>query len=495
MGVTLVGAGCGSPALLTLAAMECVAGADHVVYDRLIHPDILQLAPIGCVFHQVGKREHFHTLHQDGINSLLVDLGREGGNIVRLKGGDPFVFGRGGEEAEALANAGVEWRAIPGITSALGGALSAGLPITHRDLTSSLILATGHRRSDEEIPGNSEDDLARWIARSDSAVALYMGTSTFADVSLKLLDMGKSPDTRVTVVAWGGWGRFRRIDDDLAGMSRRSRSGGLPNPAVIYIGGAAGLNIAQTAGSLSGLQVVVCRPYPECWEVGRYLEKLGADSYGLPLLSMAPLGTGDALEASSAIGNADWLVLTSPRGPSELRRVLRDLRRIRGKVVSIGEGTSRALRLIGIEPDHTANGSSVSLAETLKNLVKPGESVVFARNERSSHVAFEAVRSIGAVVRSVSTYRMIPRQVPGLDVMREQWESCGVDAVVFGSAALVEEYARSIGSPPDSALLIAWGEACAEAVLKNFGRTAAKLPTPDLGGLVEVLKNLVSNRR
>jgi uroporphyrinogen III methyltransferase/synthase len=238
------------------------------------------------------------------------------------------------------------------------------------------------------------------------------------------------------------------------------------------------------------MQVVVCRPYPECWNTGRTLEELGADCYGLPLLSLEPLPPGDAEETSAALRGADWLVLTSPRGPLELRRVVRDLRGIKGRVVAIGEGTAKAARLIGIEPDHTCGGSSEEIARYLRVAVRPGESVLFARNERGSNAAFEAAVEAGASTRSVSTYRMTPREVPGLDVMKEQWGACGLDAVVFGSSALVDEYSRVIGSPPDSAHLIAWGSVCAGAVEKNFGRKAERLLSPDVNGLEEVLKSL-----
>jgi uroporphyrinogen III methyltransferase/synthase len=497
MGVTLVGAGCGSPGLLTLAACGAIAGADHIVFDRLIHPDILQLAPGGCSFHQVGKKESMHTLPQEEINSLLVRLGREGGSVVRLKGGDPFIFGRGAEEAEALAEAGVEWAAIPGITSAQGGSVGAGLPLTHRRVCSSLTLATGHRRCDKR-PSDSEagddDRLLREIAKSTGTVVLYMSASAFAEISRKLLDMGKPPETPVTVVAWGGWGRARRIDGDLSGMNEISLRDGLPSPAVIYIGGSSGIDLKPRNGPLAGMQIAVCRPYPECWETGRTLEGLGADCYGLPLLSIEPLVPDDVEEVGSAVRNADWLVLTSPRGPLELRRVVRDIRRIRGRIVAIGDGTASSLRAIGIEPDHTANGTSESVAELLRVLIKPGESIVFARNERGSHVAGEAARASGASVRSISTYRMAPRQVPGLDVMTEQWESCGLDAVVFGSAAMVEEYARVIGQAPDSTELIAWGSVCADAVQKHLGKNALRLPAPNIDGLIEVLKRLCGNR-
>jgi uroporphyrinogen III methyltransferase/synthase len=486
MSVMLVGAGCGSPRLLTIAARDCISRADHIVYDRLIHPDILQLAPPGCVFHMAGKKERNHAMPQGEINELLIKLGGEGGRVVRLKGGDPFIFGRGGEEAVALETAGLEWGAVPGISSALGGASSVGLPVTHRDLSSSISLLAAHRRHDR----NDGDDgaMLRCIMESGTA-ALYMGASAFSELSGRLLEMGKPPDTKVTVVIWGGWGRARRLDGTLLEMSRMSRCSGLPAPAVIYLGGIAGMNLLPRRGPLCGLQIAVCRPYPECWETGRALEDLGADCYGLPLLSLAPLAPDDSEKTAQAIRDADWLVLTSPRGAAELKRIVRDLRAIRGKVAAIGEGTAASLCRIGIEPDLVASGNSQDLAYVLREAVKPGESIVFARNERASEAAADAARAAGASVKSVSTYRMIPRDVPGLDIMREQWASCGLDAIIFGSSAMVEEYARAIGDD-FGANLAAWGALCAETVERVFGRKALILPSPDMDGLLSVLTSL-----
>ncbi|MCL2684626.1 MAG: uroporphyrinogen-III C-methyltransferase, partial [Synergistaceae bacterium] len=350
MSVWLVGAGCGLPGLLTLSAAECLSGADHVVYDRLIHPDVLQLAPQGCRFHLAGKRERNHSMRQEEINELLVSLGSEGGTVVRLKGGDPFVFGRGGEEAEFLEKSAVPWRAIPGVTSAVGGAVTSGLPPTHRDLSSSVLLVTGHRRADINV---DDDSYWQMAASAEGTVAIYMGASNFAAVADRLLSCGKPPDTPVSVVRWGGWNRASRANGTLGEIASMIRRGDIRGPSVIYFGAAAGITLSSESGLLRGMQVVICRPYPECWNAGRAIEAMGADCYGLPLLRFEELDVGDS--GKNAIVSADWLVLTSPRGASRLTGLV-DIRRIRGKVVAIGEGTSSALKGLGIIPDLVAGG-------------------------------------------------------------------------------------------------------------------------------------------
>ena len=485
MSVWLVGAGCGSPGFLTLAALECLSRADHIVYDRLIHPDLLQIAPKGCRFHPAGKRERRHTLPQNEINELLVRLGRGEGVVVRLKGGDPFVFGRGGEEAKFLEDHGVPWRAVPGITSAIGGALGSGLPISQRESSSSIVLATGHRGA------GAKDEGGYWreMASSSGTVALYMGTSNFAAVADELVSSGKSPRTPVSVVKWGGWNRSSRIDGTLEEIASMAKREGLPNPSVIYIGEAAGIKLSPAKGILDGMQVVLCRPYPECWDMGRELERMSADSYGLPLLSLEPI-CPDASEIE-AVKSADWLVITSPRGAARLKRIVGDLRRVRGKVVSIGKGTSASLLETGIVPDFEAGGHSGSLAEMLEHVVSPGDSVVFARNERGSDVAAAAAKRAGALVKVVPVYRMTPREVPGMEVMREQWEARGVDAVVFGSSAMARAYFDAVGNPPTSAALVAWGSECGASVRKIFVRAPLIMETPDMTGLVAALQKIL----
>jgi uroporphyrinogen III methyltransferase/synthase len=455
----------------------------------LIHPDLLQLAPEYCRFHLVGKRESRHTLRQEEINELLVRLGREGGVVVRLKGGDPFVFGRGGEEAEFLEKHGVPWRAIPGVTSAIGGALGAGIPITQRENSSSVLLATGHRRH------GAEDGAAYWreIASSTGTSALYMGTSNFVSVADKLVSCGKSPQTPVSVVKWGGWNRIERTDGTLEEIAAAARSGGLPAPSIVFIGGAAGIKLSPEKGTLSGLQVVLCRPYPECWNTGRALERMSADSYGLPLLSLEPISPDDS--EVRALESADWLVISSPRGAVRLREIVGDLRRIRGKVISIGTSTSASLRKNGIIPDLEADGHSRSLARMLEDTVSRGDSVVFARNERGSDIAAAAATRKGAAVRIVPTYRMTPREVPGAEVMREHWDACGVDAVVFGSSAMAEAYFDAFGNPPGSSALIAWGDECGASVRKIFARDCLVMKTPDMTGLISALEASMPGKR
>jgi len=499
MTVALVGAGCASPRWLTEEGRDWISRADHLVFDRLIHPDSLLLAPEGCRFHPVGKREADHSVPQEGINRLLRELGRTGETVVRLKGGDPFVFGRGGEEAEALAEAGIPWVVVPGVTAALGGAASAGLPLTRRGVASALTLATAHRRADEE------GDPAFWagLARAPGTFVLYMGVSALPEAAARLTGEGLAPETPACALVWAGWGRRRTIRGTLASLAEASREGCLPAPAVIVVGPAATEEIPSIPRPLEGLQAAVCRPLPEAYETARALEGLGADAYSVPLLGRESLvrpsgdrSRGDGPEGreedpTSVLASADWIVLTSPRGPEDLRTALGDLRRIRGRIVVLGEGTGRACRAAGLIPDAIAESpDSEGLARTLARILTRGERVVFARNQRASSLPVEAARSAGAEVRSLPLYRMTPRELPGLEIAREHWETCGLDAAVFGSSALVEAWAERIGPLPAGTRPVAWGSECARAVEQVLGRKALRMATPDREGLIAALRGL-----
>jgi uroporphyrinogen III methyltransferase/synthase len=294
------------------------------------------------------------------------------------------------------------------------------------------------------------------------------------------------------VVKWGGWNRNGRIDGTLEEIAAIAKREGLPNPSLIYIGGGAGMKLSPENGTLEGMQVVLCRPYPECWNMGRELEKMSADSYGLPLLSLEPICPNDS--EIEAVESADWLVISSPRGAARLKEIVKDLRRIRGKVVSIGKETTASLRRNGIVADLEAGGHSRGLADMLEESVSEGESVVFARNELGSEIAVDAAKNKGAAVKVIPTYRMTPREVPGMEVMREHWDACGVDAVVFGSSALARAYFEAVGTPPKSAALIAWGNECGTAVGKIFGKDALIMGTPDMAGLISALQRIKLRR-
>ncbi|MCF7936699.1 MAG: uroporphyrinogen-III C-methyltransferase [Synergistales bacterium] len=479
MTVHLVGGGCARPLWLTLEARELLAAARHVVFDNLVHPDLLQLAPGDCTMHSVGKRKGRHSHSQEEINTLLVRLGETGEQVVRLKGGDPFVFGRGGEEALALQEAGVPWRYVPGITAAIGGLGSAGLPLTHRGLAGCCTMVTGHRQRGAK----PDRELWRWLAAGPGTLALYMGASSWAETAEALLEEGMPKTTPCSAVTWGGWGRMARTDGSLEGMAAEP----VESPSIIATGAAAGLSLRPERGPLQGLQVAVVRPYPDSWETARVLERLGADAYSMPLLYLGEIHNDDE---ESTLTRADWIVLSSPRGARLLTRET-DPRRVGARIAVIGGGTARALQELGIRPDRVAEPpTSAGLARLLAEVVAPGERVVFFRNERGAQAPLEAVRQRRAEPRLLPAYRMNQTTPPGLVSYRKQWADNGLHAVVFGSAALVEAWMDILGALPEKTRAVGWGPVCADQIRKTFGVEPLVMEAPTLEGLVDRLAGL-----
>ena len=482
MTVHLVGAGCGGPLWITLEGKGLLGEADAVVYDSLIHPDLLQLAPKGCEFYAVGKRKGRAKMTQGEINGLLVRLGREKASVVRLKGGDPFVFGRGGEEALALEEASIPWTYTPGVTAAIGGLGRMGVPATHRGAADSLTLVTGHREGD----GNPGEALWKSMAALKGTAAVYMGASSWGELAA-LLEKGEMPpETPCVAVARGGWG-CGRLSRFTLGESPPS----LQSPAIVAAGGSAAIALSPRRGPLARVRAAVVRPFPDGWETARHIEGLGGDGFSVPLLVPEELpfsGEEDLL------ARADWVVVTSPRGAALLSRRV-DLRRIRGKIASIGPGTTAALARTGLRADGEARPStSEALASLLSERVQPGELVVFFRNEAGSPLPEKTVLAAGGEAVNIPAYRMTPSTPPGWENYLDLWDEIGLDALVFGSAALAEAWA-SLDLPwPEGAVPVAWGDICARRVEKLFGRKALPLPEPTLKSLAEVLALLKKDK-
>lgn len=241
--VYLVGAGPGDPELLTLKGKRLIESCDDLVYDNLVDQRILDWAPEGVRRHYVGKQSGFHALPQEEICDLLVSLADQGRMVVRLKGGDPFIFGRGGEEALALREAGIRYEVVPAVTAALGCAAYSGIPLTHRDLSATVIFASGH-----EMPEKSEDRMVNWrkLAAAGGTLVLYMAMGRLDEICRELIAGGRTADTPASVIEWGTTPRQRNLSGTLKDIAERSRMAEMKPPAVVIIGEVA--NLGQTLG-------------------------------------------------------------------------------------------------------------------------------------------------------------------------------------------------------------------------------------------------------
>jgi len=285
--VWLVGAGPGDPGLITMAGVACLAGAEAVVYDRLVDPRLLDLAPPDAERISVGKAAASHSLPQEDINALLVAKAREGKSVVRLKGGDPFVFGRGGEEAEALAAAGIPFEVVPGVTSAVAVPAYAGIPVTHRRMASSFAVVTGH-----EDPTKDESSID-WehLAKGVDTLVFLMGGANLGEIARRLVECGRAPHTPTAVVRWGTTPHQQTVAGTLADIADRVAKAGLTPPVVTVVGEVAALRDKlrwYDNRPLFGKRILVTRARGQAGVLSQALAELGAEPVELPAIEIKP---------------------------------------------------------------------------------------------------------------------------------------------------------------------------------------------------------------
>jgi uroporphyrinogen III methyltransferase/synthase len=418
--VFLVGAGPGNPGLLTLRAAEVLARADLVLYDQLVPERLLELAPAAaqkvCVRDLPGQ----HPDKYPHIHKLLIDTAKAGKTVVRLKGGDPLIFGRGGEEAEALRNAGISYEIVPGVTAALAAGAFLEIPLTHRNHASAIALVTGHELPNK--PGNRLDWKA--IAAFPGTLAIYMGVARLPVIVAELLKYGKNPDTPSAIVERASWGEQRTVYSRLADLEEARRNGGLEAPGLILIGDAVAQRPPRAwfeSRPLFGRRVLVTRPSHQAAGMVRKLEHLGAvvSRFGaVEIREPADLAPLDRALDQLRAGEWDWLVFTSANGVHALLRRLgalgRDLRDLgRVKLAAIGPKTADALREYHLRADVVPDAmfSSEGLAAALAQHVA-GRRVLLARANRGRELLRDELAKVAASVEQVTVYDQVDAPDP-----------------------------------------------------------------------------------
>jgi uroporphyrinogen III methyltransferase/synthase len=407
--VYLVGAGPGDPGLLTRRGAECLAVAKVVIYDHLVHPRLLDLAPPDALRIFAGKSAGRMVMPQAEINDLLVRHAREGRRVVRLKGGDPYVFGRGAEEAEHLHASGVPFRVVPGVTAGVGVTAYAGLPITHRDSASAVAFVTGH--DDPAGPSSRVDWPA--LARFPGTLVVYMGVGRLRGLCDVLVREGKAATTPAALVQSGTLGRQRTIVATLADLPARVAEAGLGPPALVVVGEVVARRPALTWFEelpLFGQRVVVTRPADESDHAATALEALGAEVLVAPTVEILPLDDPGPLDSAlGRLAEFDWLVFTSANGVRHLVDRLvalgRDLRALGHlQLAAIGPATSEALARFHLRADLVPDSyRSEALAAALADRVA-GRRVLLARADRGRAVLREELERM-AHVEQVAVYR------------------------------------------------------------------------------------------
>lgn len=448
MKVYLIGAGPGDPGLLTLKGRDALAAADVVVYDALANDSLLNHASPHAEKIYVGKVAGNHALPQDEINALLVRKAKEGKIVARLKGGDPYIFGRGGEEAEELVAAGVPFEEVPGISSTIAAPAYAGIPLTHRDFASSVTIITGHENPDK--PGSVHNWPA--LAASASTLVFVMGMKNLPDIARNLLDAGMAPDTPAALIYRGTTPRQRSLVSTLAKLPVAAIEAKFTNPSVILVGKVASLHKTLNwfeQKPLMGRSIVVTRAREQASGLAASLTELGAEVIQCPTIEITPMADYAELDAALAnLTDYHWIIFTSVNGVrhfwQRLAKAGKDSRALATcKVAAIGPATADALTQHGIAPDfipdrYVAEGVLDGLVARENGNVR-GKRFLLPRAAKAREVLPDELRKAGAVVDVISAYQTVPAAHRKDEVM-ERIMAGTLDCVTFGSSSTVENF-------------------------------------------------------
>ncbi len=446
----LVGAGPGDPGLITVKAIECLKQAEVVIYDYLANDVFLKYVPRDAEIIYVGKKGGSHTRTQDEINRLLVEKSREN-IVVRLKGGDPFIFGRGGEEAEVLKEADIEFEIIPGVTSAIAVPAYAGIPLTHRDFASSVAFITGHERADRTGSKIAWDKLATSV---DTLVFL-MGVKNLSSIVDNLVNGGRALDTPVAVIQWGTTKLQRTVTGNLGNIVDIVEQEGITAPAIIVVGEVIRLKEKLDwfeKKPLFGKTVLVTRAREQASEFVKMLERCGARCLVFPTIRVIPPGSWDDLDSAlERLQSYQWLIFTSINGVKfffeRLYRLGKDVRELKGiKICAIGPKTAEKLNEYGLVLDFVPSEyRAEAIIEGLGRENIRGKKVLLPRAAVARQILPEKLRELGAEVDVVEAYRTIlPDQID--PEVKEAIESGKLDCITFTSSSTVKNFAAFFSS-------------------------------------------------
>ncbi|OKY75139.1 MAG: uroporphyrinogen-III C-methyltransferase [Desulfobulbaceae bacterium DB1] len=447
----LVGAGPGDPGLITVRGLEILKKAEVVIYDYLAGEKLLKHVPADAEFIYAGKQggiKHTHT--QDEINQLLVDRVRSGKKVVRLKGGDPFIFGRGGEELEELVKAGLSFEAVPGVTSASAAATFAGVPITHRRFTSSVAFITGHEDPNKENSNIAWDKISTGVG----TLVFYMGIKNLESIAENLMKNGRDPKTPVAVVRWASRPNQKSVVGTLDNIAEIVREKGIKPPALTIVGDV--VNLRDTINwyevrPLFGKRIIVTRTREQASELVSLLEENGANCLEFPTISICPPDSWDALdEALQQLGRFQWLVFTSINAIhaffGRLYEKGMDTRALAScKIAAVGKVTDDCLRTYGLisdllPEDFTGEG----LAEAFERQGVAGNEILIPRALKAREVLPERLERAGARVTIVPVYQN--KRPEGIhEKLRAKLENKDADIVTFTSSSTVTNFIHMLG--------------------------------------------------
>lgn len=448
--VYLIGAGPGDPGLLTLKAKAVLETADVVIYDYLANDDLLRFARPDAERIYAGKIGGHHNREQWQINALLVEKALAGNVVARLKGGDSFVFGRGGEECEALVAAGIPFEIVPGVTAGIGATAYAGIPLTHRGVTTSVAFVTGHEGHDKEI---SQID---WegLSLGSGTVVFYMGIRNLPQITENLMAHGRPAETPVALIRWGTRPEQEVLTGTLADIAEQARRTGFRAPAVTVVGEVVRLREKLRwfdNRPLFGRSILVTRAADQAGEFGAMLGSLGARVVECPTIAIVPPETWDDLDgAIASLDRFHWVVFSSVNAVrfffERLSASGRDSRALGGcRVCAVGPKTAAALAPFGIRPDLIpADYKGEGVVEVFRSEAVQGKRVLFPRGDRARDVIPQGLAELGAEVTAPVAYRNVRPEALPAGVITDL-EERRIDCVTFTSSSTVENLAAIVG--------------------------------------------------
>ncbi|MBQ4615043.1 MAG: uroporphyrinogen-III C-methyltransferase [Akkermansia sp.] len=498
--VYLVGAGPGDPLLMTLKGRALIEQADCLVYDALASATMLNWAKPGCEKIFVGKRAGNHAMPQTEINRLLVDCASKYACTVRLKGGDPYVFGRGGEEASALYDAGVAFQVVPGISSAIAGPAYAGIPVTHRAHNTQFTVFTGH---EDASRAESSLDIAG-IAAARGTKVMLMGMSRLQETMRALMDAGQGGDVPAAAVQWAATGRQRKVIATVATLAESVQRAGLSSPAVVVIG-----EVVQEATRLdwygrlplSGRRIVVTRTREQAGSLSSALEALGADVMELPTIRIVP--PTDRKDFAAAVVDSphyDWLIFSSPNGVKRFFEafysVYEDIRELGGaRIAAVGPGTAAELKKHGLMVDVMPQKAVAE--ELIAEFDRKGDefggvanvTMLWIHSEQGRDIIYKELMKRQAIVDECIAYNTVPETEDPTGARLRLSEE-GADVITFTSSSTVHHFMAMGISLPESCKVVSIGPVTS-ATLREYGMTPdAEAPRHNIPSLVETVAQL-----
>ena len=466
--VSLVGAGPGDRGLLTLKGKERIEAAEVVIYDRLVSPEVMSLVPKAAEKINVGKKMSHHPVPQEEINKIILKKAMEGKRVVRLKGGDSFLFGRGAEELELLIENGVSYEVVPGITSAISVPTYAGIPVTHRSLTSSLHIITGHAKAGERI----DIDYGALVSHQGTLVFL-MGLTALCELMDGLLEAGIDPDMPAATIEKGTTSFQRKVVATVSTIYRKVREANIESPAITIVGRVAGLSRDMdwfTTKPLIGKTILVTRPKEKAGQLSDKLREQGAKVVEFPCIeTVTNPENEDFVDAMAAMKDYSYIVFTSPNGVESFFKKLEenrlDIRTLYGvKIAAVGEKTKRLLEQRGLIIDYMPDVyDSEHLAKGLVGDILQGQKVMLIRGRLATELLPSVLQEHNIFYREVMVYDTI-YQNPMEDFLENDMKK--IDYAVFSSASTVEGFTKALPMDFSTVHAICIGNVTAEAARK-----------------------------